>query len=238
MFLSKNSTQVWKPLPLPIQLVGKAVFSVAKRRESEAGHLAQSSAEGENECSCSALPHMPYWRAQGQLYHNLRLLFMYVTDILPLTLNEPVDRVSRWLCERSSLSRAGSASSAVVGTICNLLLGNPRACSGPANPENASSETWCISPEDTTRPWRMTPSRSSSGKTLTFWTVQSSSDTAAGGIRPRRAPAIICGPTRMFTCTNPRLTSLALNASSSNIKLTRQKENTTEWIKFGVFCSL
>ena len=143
---------------------------------------------------------------------TIRLPFMDVVDITPLTLNESVFRVSRWLCERSSLSRAGSANSAAVGTVCSWLFGNPRACSGPASPENASSETRCISPEDTTRPWSTTPSRSSSGKTLTFWTVQSSSDTAAGGIKPRRAPAMICGPTRVLTSTNPRVISLALNA--------------------------
>ena len=143
---------------------------------------------------------------------NLRLPFMDVADTLPLTLNELVVRVSRWLWERSSLSRAGSASSAAVGTVCSLLLGNPRACSGPASPENASSETWYISPEDTTSPWSTTPSRRSSGNTLTFWTVQSSSDTAAGGIRPRRAPAIICGPTWVITSTYPMAISLALKA--------------------------
>lgn len=80
-----------------------------------------------------------------------------------------------------------------AGTFISALFGNPSACNGIFNPRNACRWTRLISPDDITSPCNETLSKiRASLKNVTFFSVQSSSDT--GYLDWRRPCAICCKP--------------------------------------------
>lgn len=84
--------------------------------------------------------------------------------------------------ERSSLSSSGSDCNAIVGTFDSWLFGSPKACSGEASFSKARLSIFRSSPEEITSPWRAIPSRIGSVIDVTFWIVQSRSDTESGAL--------------------------------------------------------